>query len=47
VSPWLLAAVGVLYVGVAAQYFMAGRPMMALVFAGYALAQLGFVLEAR
>lgn len=46
-SPWLLIAVGVCYCGVAAQYYASGRPMMALVFAGYAIAQLGFVLESR
>lgn len=44
-SPLLLIAVGVLYALIAGQYVWNGRPFMALVFAGYALAQAGFVFD--
>lgn len=46
-SPSLLILVGVIYLGIAAQYVHAGRPWMGLVFLGYSIAQVGFTLEGR
>ena len=46
-NPILLVVVGIIYVGVTIQYGLAGRPGMALAFGGYALAQVGFIMEAR
>lgn len=46
-SPWLLIAVGVAYVGVSVQYLMNKQYGMALAFTGYALAQVGFIMEIK
>lgn len=46
-NPIILIVVGVLYLGVAGQYVINDRPWMALAFAGYAAANLGFIMEAR
>ena len=45
-NPWLLATVAVLYASIAIQYIINGRPWMCLVFVGYAIAQIGFVIDA-
>lgn len=45
-SPWLLATVGVLYGSIAIQYYTNGQWWMGLVFFGYTIAQIGFVLQA-
>lgn len=44
-SSWLLAVVTVIYVGVATAYWIEGRPGMAVAFAGYAAANIGFIWE--
>ena len=44
-SPILLYFVALVYAGVAGQYIYAGRYGMALAFAAYALANIGFVLD--
>jgi uncharacterized protein (UPF0333 family) len=46
-NPYLLVAVGVLYVGIAAQYAYNKQYGMALAFAGYAAAQIGFIMEIK
>jgi len=47
VTPWELGLAGLLYVSVAARYGMAGNPGMALAFAAYAVANVGFIIAAR
>jgi hypothetical protein len=42
-SGGLLAIVTVMYLGVAADQFAKGQPWMALVWAGYAIANVGFL----
>jgi len=39
----LIAFVGLIYLGVALSEYLAGRNGMALVFVGYALANVGFI----
>jgi hypothetical protein len=41
----LIAFVGLVYLGVAVSEWHGGRPGMALVFVGYALANVGLVLQ--
>lgn len=45
-SRWLLLLVGVIYLGVAYGYYVEKRPGMALAFIAYAVANLGFALDA-
>ena len=45
-SRWLLLLVGVVYLGVAYGYYRDRRPGMALAFIAYAIANLGFALDA-
>ena len=40
---WLLGAVTVAYLGVSVDYYRNGNPFDAVVFAGYALANVGFL----
>ena len=42
----LLAGVGLTYCCVAFDYWQAGRPGMALAFVAYALANVGFIIDA-
>ena len=46
-NPILLLLVGVIYVGVAIQYVTAKQYGMALAFIGYAIAQVGFIMELK
>ncbi len=46
-SPLLLIAVGILYVGISIQYIWNKQYGMALAFAGYAAAQIGFIMETK
>ena len=46
-SPILLYVVAVIYASAAGQYIWAGRYGMALAFAAYALANVGFALDTR
>lgn len=46
-SAWLIALVGVIYLGVAAEQAFKGNWWFALVFAGYALSNVGLVFLAR
>lgn len=41
----LIAIVTVIYLGVAASEYVAGRPGMAVVFAGYAIANCGLIYQ--
>ena len=43
----LLGLVGVVYAYVAVQYWLSGRPGMALAFIAYSLANLGFILDLK
>lgn len=45
--PWELGIAGVLYLIVAIRYGFAGNPGMALAFAAYALANVGFIWAAQ
>lgn len=45
-SKWLLAIVMLIYAGVAIGYFREGNNAMALTFAAYALANVGFIMAA-
>jgi hypothetical protein len=46
VSAWLIAFVGLIYLYVAVEQYAGGNRPMALVFAGYALANVGlYVME--
>lgn len=42
----LLLLVGLVYLGVAVDYWLAGRPGLAWAFVAYALANLGFATDA-
>lgn len=44
-SSWLLAITGLIYLGVAVDYFLNKNMGMALAFVAYALANLGFILS--
>ncbi len=44
-SVMLLSLVGVAYAYVALDYAFSGRPGMALAFAAYAIANLGFIID--
>lgn len=46
-SAALIAAVGVVYAVIAADLYLAGKPGLALAFAGYAIANIGLFLEAK
>lgn len=46
-NPLLLSITGLIYVGVAIQYFLAERPWMGFVFVCYAFSNLGFYMEAK
>lgn len=46
-TPWELALAGVLYLSVGARYLSHDNPGMALVFAAYALANVGFIWAAK
>jgi hypothetical protein len=46
-SPFLLILVGLCYVGIAIQYVCNRQYGMALAFAGYAAAQIGFIMEIK
>lgn len=45
-SAWLIGVVTVIYCAVAVSFYLEGRPQMAIAFAGYALANIGFIWEA-
>ena len=44
---YLLAIVALIYASVAVNYLIDGRPGMALAFAAYAIANIGFALDLR
>ena len=44
-SIWLMAVVGVIYAGVVVSLYLEGQPFKALMFAGYAIAQVGIILD--
>jgi len=46
-APWLILAVGVVYLAIAADLVMTGKEPMALAFAGYAVSNVGLYLAAR
>lgn len=46
-SAALIAAVGVVYAVIAIDLYLAGKPGLALAFAGYAIANIGLFLEAK
>lgn len=46
-SAWLIGAVGVVYVVIAAELAWKGQTGLALCFAGYAIANAGLVMAAR
>lgn len=46
-SEWLLAVVGVCYVGTAVDLWLRGQPGLALAFASYAAGNVGLILAAR
>ena len=45
--PWELAVAAILYLIVGARYYLADNPGMALAFAAYAVANVGFIIAAR
>lgn len=45
-SAWLIAVVTVIYAATAASFLFEARPGMALAFTGYALANVGLIMEA-
>lgn len=45
-SSWLIALVGVIYAVVAIDLYRTGKSYLALMFVGYAIAQVGVWLEA-
>jgi hypothetical protein len=44
-SAWLMAIVAVIYAGTVVSLYLEGQPYKALMFAGYALAQVGIILD--
>lgn len=46
-NAWLLAVVAVIYVGVAIDYYIKRDVGAALAFIAYAVANLGFIIQAR
>lgn len=46
-APWLILAVGVVYLAIAADLVMAGKMGLALAFAGYAASNVGLWMAAR
>lgn len=46
-SASLLGLVGVVYAYVAIQYWLGGRPGMALAFIAYAISNFGFILDLK
>ncbi len=44
-SSWLMGLVGLLYCGTAGMLIIEHQPYKALIFTGYALAQIGFILD--
>ena len=46
-SAWLIAFVGVIYLWVAVEQYVTGNTPMAIVFVGYALANVGLWAAAR
>lgn len=45
-SSWLIGVIGVVYLFVAGDLYRTGKPYLALMFLGYAIAQVGIWLEA-
>lgn len=46
-APWLILAVGVVYLAIAADLVWTGQAGLALAFAGYSAANVGLYLAAR
>jgi hypothetical protein len=46
-SPWLILAIGVVYLIVAADLFYAGKTGLSLAFVGYAIGNVGLWIAAR
>ena len=46
-SPWLILVVMVIYAIIAVDLFVAGKPAMAVVFAGYAFSNIGLWAASR
>jgi len=47
-AAWLIGVVTVLYIGIAIRYgFVEHKPALAVVFAGYAVANIGLILADR
>ena len=46
-SPWLILAIGVVYLVVAADLFNAGKTGLSLAFVGYAVGNLGLYMAAK
>jgi len=44
-NEWLIGSIGAVYSFVAIKYFVAGRIGMAIAFVGYAIGNVGLVLE--
>lgn len=45
-STWLIGIIGVVYLYVAIELYITGKPYMAIMFLGYSVAQVGIWLEA-
>ena len=46
-APWLILAVGVVYLAIAADLVMSDKEALALAFAGYAVSNVGLYMAAR
>ena len=45
-STWLIGIIGVVYLYVAVDLYLQGKPFLALMFLGYSIAQVGIWFEA-